>query len=1006
MAQVVVSITETVDGGGGGTQASPWNVGDDLFVGNTGSGTLTIQNGGLVSNNFAIIGVVSGSMGAVTVTGAGSTWTNANNLTVGFSGSGTLTIADGGAVSNNSGVVGKAQGGTGEVTVTGAGSSWANSGSLYVGDAGSGIVSVLNGATMSSNDAYIGDSALGNGTVTVTGTGSAWNANGTLRVGNERTGLLTVSDGGTVTATDEMLVGDLAGSNGTVSVTNASLTADNILLGDAGTGGMTISSGGTATGEDIILGNASTAIGNLTVKGAGSTLNANVEINVGLAGKGTMIVSDGGTVNAASDSTIANWAGSTGSLTIDGAGSTWNNAGTFYVNQNGTAALTISNGGVLNSSNGYVGYDSSGSGTVLIDGSGSEWASTGSLIVGEDGTGAVTLTNSGTLSVNSGAGTLTLGNTADGKGTLNIGAASTDSAAAAGMLNVSTVSFGAGTGVLVFNHTESSYGFSADLTGAGNISHNAGVTNYTGDGSAFTGTTFIYGGTLNVNSTLAGNLGIAGGTLGGSGIVNNLAVGTGGNLAPGNSIGTMNVSTIAFNTGSTYTVELNNGGFAAGTNNDVVIAAGSAAIGGGTIHVIPENGTDDGLTYTLGTYTILTAANVTGTFDSVTDGYVFLDFTASYDATNVYLTSQQGAYFSDVARTPNQKAIAPRLEALGSGNAVYDALVGIVGSDDDARAAMDSLTGEAHVSAKTALLEDSRFPREAAAGRLRNAFGGAQTEDRMPGRFGLWGQGFGSWSRWGSDSNAATMTRAIGGLLVGADAAISDNARFGLLAGYSRTGFGVADRMSSGKAVSYTLGAYGGGTWGAFSLSGGLAHSWHSVSTSRTVAFSSFTDSLTAFHSARTLQVWSEASYDFETDAARFEPFANLAYVNLHTNGFTETGGAAALTAASSVTHATFTTLGVRTKTNVELAGKNAASHGMVAWRHAFSATPSTQMTFASGGNTFGIAGVPLAQDSLLFNVGLGMKLTENATLGFSYTGQFGTRVRDHAAKASLNLRF
>jgi len=38
------------------------------------------------------------------------------------------------------------------------------------------------------------------------------------------------------------------------------------------------------------------------------------------------------------------------------------------------------------------------------------------------------------------------------------------------------------------------------------------------------------------------------------------------------------------------------------------------------VHVTPENGTDDGTTYTLGTYTILTAAGrVTGSFDAISD---------------------------------------------------------------------------------------------------------------------------------------------------------------------------------------------------------------------------------------------------------------------------------------------------------------------------------------------------------------------------------------------------
>ena len=54
----------------------------------------------------------------------------------------------------------------------------------------------------------------------------------------------------------------------------------------------------------------------------------------------------------------------------------------------------------------------------------------------------------------------------------------------------------------------------------------------------------------------------------------------------------------------------------------------------------PENGTDDGTTYTLGTYTTLTAAGgVTGTFDAISDDYAFLNFALGYDANNVLLTS-------------------------------------------------------------------------------------------------------------------------------------------------------------------------------------------------------------------------------------------------------------------------------------------------------------------------------------------------------------------------------
>ena len=69
----------TVDGAG-----STWTSGGDLFVGASGGGTLTIRNGGAVSNAYGYVGRWSGAIGAVTVDGAGSTWTNSGNFRVGY----------------------------------------------------------------------------------------------------------------------------------------------------------------------------------------------------------------------------------------------------------------------------------------------------------------------------------------------------------------------------------------------------------------------------------------------------------------------------------------------------------------------------------------------------------------------------------------------------------------------------------------------------------------------------------------------------------------------------------------------------------------------------------------------------------------------------------------------------------------------------------------------------------------------------------------------------------
>ena len=84
----------------------------------------------------------------MTVTGPGSTWTNSELLSVGTNGTGTLTIANGGVVSNTNGFVGFDTGSQGAVTVTGAGSTWTNSGDLFVGRFGAGALTIANGGSV------------------------------------------------------------------------------------------------------------------------------------------------------------------------------------------------------------------------------------------------------------------------------------------------------------------------------------------------------------------------------------------------------------------------------------------------------------------------------------------------------------------------------------------------------------------------------------------------------------------------------------------------------------------------------------------------------------------------------------------------------------------------------------------------------------------------------------------------------------------------------------------
>ena len=171
-------------------------------------------------------------------------------------------------------------------------------------------------------------------------------------------------------------------------------------------------------------------------------------------------------------------------------------------------------------------------------------------------------------------------------------------------------------------------------------------------------------------------------------------------------------------------------------------------------------------------------------------------------------------------------------ESLGAGNALHDA-ISALGTPAKAQAAYDAISGEIHASTKTALIEDSRFVREAALGRISDAFDdvGAHASDQT----GLWMQGFGAYGQTESDGNAAALSHATGGLFLGPDSAVIGNWQFGVLAGVSRTGFNAVGRASSGSATNYDLGAYGGTKWGDLAFCFGGAYSWHVLDITRTV---------------------------------------------------------------------------------------------------------------------------------------------------------------------------
>lgn len=503
----------------------------------------------------------------------------------------------------------------------------------------------------------------------------------------------------------------------------------------------------------------------------------------------------------------------------------------------------------------------------------------------------------------------------------------------------------------------------------------------------------VLGGGAYINGTMAGTaFSVADGArLGGTGSVGAIDALAGAVIAPGaeGSVGTLTVAgNVTFAAGSVYQLDIN-----AVDGADKIVAT-TATLNGGL--VTPAAGA----TFTPGaSYTILsTSGGVTGDFARVDIERVFLDFALVNDGYDVDLEiSRNGRSFAAVGATPNQRAAGAGTETLGPGNAIYDAVLGLP-TVASAQGAFDQLSGEIHASIQTALLEDSRFLRNAVWDRLR------ETQATAP---GLWVQGFGSWGTFGGDGNAADLDRTLGGLFLGADTVAFDNWRIGAVAGYSKSDFDVDGRSSSGSSDDYSLGVYAGTSWGPAAFRSGLAYTWHDIETERGVAFPGFVDALSSSSNAGTFQVFGELGYGFAVNGATLEPFVNLAYVNLSADSFTETGGAAALSGASETLNTGFSTLGLRASNSFALGSYTATAKGLVGWSAAFGDTDAAMsMSYVSGSVPFAVSGVPLAENALVVEAGVDLALSPIAAVGIAYGGMFGSDLSDQSVTARLDIKF
>ncbi|MBP6019849.1 MAG: autotransporter domain-containing protein [Burkholderiaceae bacterium] len=194
---------------------------------------------------------------------------------------------------------------------------------------------------------------------------------------------------------------------------------------------------------------------------------------------------------------------------------------------------------------------------------------------------------------------------------------------------------------------------------------------------------------------------------------------------------------------------------------------------------------------------------------------------------------------------------------------------------------------------------------------------------------------------------------------------------------------------------------------GKLNFLAGTAYTWHKLNTERHATVAKASQKLKSDYRATTTQVFTELGYAVPlSERATVEPFAGLAWNQLRTRGFSESGGSAELSGQSGSHAQTSTTLGLRAHSGFTLGQVDGQLRAKLGWSHAFGdVAPQSTLAF-QGGQAFTVAGAPMARNAALTELGVDMAISRHATLGLSYSGQYGGGNREHTGSLNLSWRY
>ncbi|HCD33646.1 MAG TPA: hypothetical protein DER01_14650 [Phycisphaerales bacterium] len=520
-----------------------------------------------------------------------------------------------------------------------------------------------------------------------------------------------------------------------------------------------------------------------------------------------------------------------------------------------------------------------------------------------------------------------------------------------------------------------------------------------------------------------------GATLSGTGQITgsaNLTVNSGGSIAPGNSIGTLILSTpVVFEAGSNLNIEVDTTGY------DKLLLNSDIDLANATLNIIPlvENVTAD-------EHVILeTTGLVNNTFTDVNVALIntaVISFIPRYYTDYVTLQADI-AQFEEKARTPNQRRVGLFLDNLpASMNDLRDAMRGI-GDEDDLRREMDRLTPNSapihtvFTNAQNFSQSSVQVARTVTSGNTtmatapgqsilkqltddpyslaQDAQQPAQQSDTTDNKYRFFASPFGQFGNIDDSSSRIGYNFEAYGAIFGLDYQCLPNTTLGLSLGYINTDIGMNQSAGDSNIDTLRFGPYATYTNGPWNIDASLTGGIHWVDANRNTIMGTAESDYNSYD----ITVYGAASYDKQIGQVTVTPTMALTYIHQMTDSYSESGaGTANLNVDDVDSDSLQSLIGVHASMPIMLGNMQLTPEAWIGWQYewldrdidinsSYAANPTSSLASTTDGT---------ARSQLVAGAAVFTKLDDDLTLKMNYELNKSNDATIHSVWAMIELAF